>query len=76
MIKINWDDFKEYKKGHGKKDDNFLVLLDFIRSYYNLANVNDIYKSLKNDELANMMLEKRDIKDVVTLETYLYKQHS
>ncbi len=76
MVKINWEDFKEYKKGHGKKDDNFLVLLDFIKSYYNLASVVEIYNSLKNDELANMMLEKRDIKDVVTLEKYLYKQHS
>ena len=76
MVKINWEDFKEYKKGHGKKDDNFLVLLDFIKSYYNLASVVEIYNSLKNDELANMMLEKRDIKDVITLEKYLYKQHS
>ena len=76
MIKINWEDFKEYKKGHSKKDDNFLVLLDFIKSYYNLMNARDIFESLKSDELASMMLEKRDINDAVTLETYLYKRHS
>jgi len=76
MLKINWDEFKEYKKGHGKKDDNFIVLLDFIKSYYLLASVKDIYDSLKSDELANMMLNKRDINDIVDLEKYLYKKHS
>lgn len=76
MIKINWEEFKEYKQGHGKKDDNFIVLLDFIKSYYNLISVNDIYESLKADELASMMLKKRNIKDAITLETHLYKTHS
>ena len=76
MIKINWDDFKEYKNSNGKKGDNFLILLDFIRSYYNTANPREIYEGLKSDELANMMLEKRDIEDVICLERYLYKPQS
>jgi len=76
MVKINWEDFKDYKKTHSKKDDNFLVLLDFIKSYYRLASVKDIYDSLKSDDLASMMLEKRDINDMIDLEKYLYKKHS
>ena len=35
MLKINWDEFKEYKQTRHKKVDNFITLLDFIKSYYN-----------------------------------------
>ena len=49
MINISWDEFKIFKK-HSNKDDNFLILLDFIRSYYNISNPVDIYESLLNDE--------------------------
>lgn len=76
MVSINWDEFKEYKKTHWSKNDNFIVLLDFVQSYYKLASVRDIYDSLIEDELANMMLQKRDINDIVDLEKYLYKKHS
>ena len=72
MVKINWDEFKVFKK-HSHKDDNFLILLDFIRSYYNISNPVDIYDSLMNDDTAKMMLDKRDIVDAIGLERYLYK---
>ena len=73
MIQINWDEFKEYKR-HSHKEENFEILLDFIRSYYNMTNPADIYESLANDTLAQMMLEKHDINDDEALENYLFRK--
>jgi len=73
MLKINWDEFKEYKKTYHKEADNFETLLNFIKSYYHMRNTMDIYDILSNDELAEMMLQKRDIKDAEGLERYLFR---
>ena len=73
MVNINWAEFKEFKQ-HSHKEDNFLILLDFVKSYYNMSNAMDIYDTLANDGTGQMMLEKRDIVDAEGLETYLYKQ--
>ena len=73
MIQINWDEFKEYKR-HSNKEENFEILLDFIKSYYNMTNPSDIYQSLINDTLAQMMLEKHDINDDEALENYLFRK--
>jgi hypothetical protein len=72
MIKINWDEYKEFKK-YSNKDDKFVILLDFIKSYYNMHNPSDIYDVLISDELASMMLQKRDIVDAEALENYIFK---
>jgi len=72
LLKINWDEFKEYKQTRHKKADNFITLLDFIKSYYHMRSAMDIYDILQYDELAHMMLEKRDIKDAEGLESYLF----
>ena len=72
MVKINWDEYKVYKQD-SNKDDNFEILLDFIKSYYNMIGIFDIYDVLLNDELAKMMLEKRDIVDAEDLENYMFK---
>ena len=72
MLKINWDEFKEYKQTRHKKTDNFLTLLDFIKSYYHMRSAMDIYDILRYDELAELMLEKRNIKDAEGLEKYLF----
>jgi len=73
MIQINWDEYKEYKRS-SHKEENFEILLDFIKSYYNMTNPSDIYASLVNDTLAQMMLEKHDISDDEALENYLFRQ--
>jgi len=73
MIQINWDEYKEYKRSSHKKE-NFEILLDFIKSYYNMTNPSDIYESLANDTLAQMMLEKYDISDDEALENYLFSK--
>ncbi len=75
MVKINWDEYKIYKAS-SNKDDNFEILLDFIKSYYNMIGIFDIYDVLITDELAKMMLEKREIKDAHDLEKYMYKAYN
>lgn len=73
MIKINWDEFKTFKQYSDKKNDNFEVLLDFLKSYYNMTNPTEMYDTMANDDIAKMMLEKRDFKDAISLENHLFK---
>jgi len=70
--KINWNEYKEFKKHRLKDEDNFTILLHFIKSYYNVSTPVDIFDMLSEDELAVMMLQKRDISDAEGLETYLF----
>ena len=72
MLKIDWDEFKEYKK-FSIRDDNFEILLDFMKSYYHIVLPQDIYDVLREDDTAQMMLDKRSIHDAVALENFLYK---
>ncbi len=73
MIQINWSEFKEYKQ-HSNKKENLEILLDFIKSYYSMTNPSDIYASLINDELAQMMLEKHNINDDEDMENYIFRR--
>jgi hypothetical protein len=72
LIKINWAEYKEYKR-YTHRDDNFAILLDFMKSYYNMSSPMDIYDVLRNDETAQLMLEKRKITDAEGLENFLFK---
>lgn len=72
MVNINWDEFKIFKQ-YSHKDDNFLILLDFIKSYYNMNNPMDIYETLSYDGTGQMMLDKRQIKDVEDLENFMFQ---
>ena len=73
MIQINWDEYKEYKRS-SHKEETFEILLDFIKSYYNMTNPADIYASLANDALGQMMLEKHDITDDEAMENYMFQK--
>lgn len=73
MIKINWDEFKSYKQEVKSKDDNFIALVNFMRSYYNMSSPREMFESFASDDLAVMMLEKRDISSPSDLESYLGK---
>jgi len=57
MVNINWDEFKIYKK-QNNKDDNFVILLDFIKSYYNMTSLRDIYETIATDATGKMMFSK------------------
>ncbi len=72
LTNINWAEFKEYKKYTTKKD-NFAILLDFIKSYYNITNPFDIFAMLSEDETAKMMLNKREITNAEQLENFMYR---
>jgi len=72
VVRIDWDEFKEYKK-LSVRNDNFEILLEFVKSYYNIVLPQDIYDMLRADDTAQLMLDKRTINDAVALESYLYK---
>lgn len=72
MAKINWDEYKEYKQ-YNSKENNFEILIDFIKSYYNMTNAYDIFAILNEDDTAKMMLDKREIKDAEGLENFMLK---
>jgi hypothetical protein len=76
MTRINWDEFKSFKRENENvhERDNFGLLVEFLRSFYNVNDVYDLYDSLHSDELSNMMLKKRNITSVVILEKYLKKR--
>ena len=75
-MKINWDEYKEYKASRTDITtlDNFQLLLEFIRSYYNINGAYEIFELLYSDQLSKMMLDKRDISRAEDLEVYLFKQ--
>lgn len=76
LIKINWDDFKFFKQYSDKKDDNFEVLLDFLKSHYKMTSPKEMYETMANDDTAFLMLNKREINSLEDLEKRLYKNFS
>ena len=71
-MKIDWDEFKNYKNEMTHlKEDKLLRLVYFLKSLYNLKNLQDIYKILQEDDLASMMLQKRAIDSPKKLQEYL-----
>lgn len=76
MTKINWDEFKFFKQYSDKKDDNFEVLLDFLKSHYKMTSPKEMYETMANDDTALLMLNKREINSLEDLEKRLYKNFS
>ena len=72
MARIDWTEYKVFKK-LSMKNDNFEILLEFMKSYYNMNAPQEIFNMLRVDDIAQMMLEKRSIKDAEALENFLYK---
>ena len=71
MVEISWEEFKEYKK-YSVVDDKFLILLDFMKSFYNLTNPIELFEIFQDDPLAEIMLKKRDIKTPEELESFMF----
>jgi hypothetical protein len=78
MAKINWDEYKTYKYERDDKEtlDNFELLLEFLRSFYNKTSSFEVFDMLENDPLGKMMLDKREISRPDELEEYLYRKLS
>lgn len=72
LVKIDWDEYKEFRI-YSVRNDNFEILLDFLKSYYNLSNPYDLFESLMDDDIAQMMLSKRNIDDALALENFMRK---
>jgi len=72
LSRINWDEYKEHKK-YSVRDDNFEILLEFMKSYYNMTSPYEMFDMLNEDDIAQMMLEKRSISDAEDLENFLFK---
>lgn len=73
MIEINWEEFKFFKQYSDKKSDNFEVLLDFLKSHYKMTSPKEMFETMLNDDIAQLMLKKRDMYSLEDLEKYLYK---
>ena len=73
MYSIDWDEFKIFKKHTNKEGDNFELLLEFLKSYYNMTSPQEMYDTMKRDDIAPMMLKKRDINSSSDLENVLFK---
>ena len=76
MAKINWDEYKNYKQERPqlKELDNFEVLLEFLRSFYNKTSSIEVFDMLHEDELGKMMLDKRKFTQPEHLEDLLNKR--
>jgi hypothetical protein len=72
MPKIDWSEYKEFKN-YSVKEDKLIILVDFMKSYYNITNAFDIFDYCKEDDIALMLLEKRGISDAEALENYIFK---
>ncbi len=73
MNSIDWEEFKSFKKMTTKEGDNFELMLEFLKSYYSITNPEEIYETMAHDDIAQMMLDKRDIKSSADLEKILFK---
>ena len=71
-IEIDWEEYKEFKE-HSHRKDKLHIVLDFIRSYYNINNPSDIFDMLRVDNVGQMFLERKDIKSAEDLETFMFK---
>lgn len=78
MAKIDWDEYKTYKYERDNKEtlDNFEILLEFLRSFYNKTSSFEVFDILENDPLGKMMLDKREISRPGQLEEYLFRRLS
>lgn len=73
MSEINWEDFKFFKQYSDKKNDNFEVLLDFLKSHCKMTSPKEMFEIMANDDTAKLMLKKREMHTLEDLERYLYK---
>jgi hypothetical protein len=76
LTEINWEEFKFFKQYSDKKNDNFEVLLDFLKSHYKMTSPKEMYETMANDDTALLMLNKREINSLEDLEKRLYKNFS
>lgn len=72
LISIDWDEYREHRK-MSVRENKLEVVLEFLKSYYNMMNPSDMYETLKADDIGQMMLEKHNVKSDIDLENILFK---
>lgn len=72
MASIDWTEYKEFKT-HTSKEDRLEILIDFMKSYYNMTTPRDIFYMMKDDDIGQMLLERKDITDSEGLEDFIFK---
>ena len=72
LIRIDWDEYKEHKK-MTVRENKLEIVLEFLKSYYNMTNPSDVYETLRADDIGEMLLEKYSIHNDVDLEDILFK---
>jgi hypothetical protein len=72
LIRIDWDEYKEHKK-MTVRENKLEIVLEFLKSYYNMTNPSDVYETMRVDDIGQMLLEKYEINSDVDLENILFK---
>jgi len=72
LISIDWDEYREHRK-MSVRENKLEIVLEFLKSYYNMMNPSDMYETLKADDIGQMMLEKHNVKSDIDLENILFK---
>ena len=76
MIEIDWKEYKFYKTTGSVQTelkDNFDILLEFLKKYYKITAAQELFDTMKADEIGMMMLCKRELDKIELFEKYLYK---
>lgn len=71
MASIDWTEYKEFKT-HTTKEDRLEILVDFIKSYYNMNSPRDMFSMIQDDDIGQMLLERKNISDAEGLENFMY----
>lgn len=72
MASIDWDEYKEFKV-HSVKNDKLDIVIDFVKSYYNISNPSDMFDTLVNDDIGGMLLERKEITNAEGLENFMFR---
>lgn len=72
MANFSWEEYKEYRE-HSNKTDKLKIAIDFMRSYYNMNNPQEMYDMLRDDDIGRMMLDKRDISTPEGFESFMFQ---
>ncbi len=70
MTSIELDEYKEHKK-MSIRSDSFERLIEFMKSYYNMHNPDELFDTLKNDDTAVTMLNKCSITSAASMNQFL-----
>jgi hypothetical protein len=72
LPRFDWDEYKIFKQ-YTSKEDRLSIAVDFMKSYYKMKSTLDMYEMLKEDDIGELMLNKRNINDAEGLENFIFR---